>query len=57
VLGSTAVNASFGRAVDMLSRLGGQTEPIVTHNVRLENFDEGLELVKSQGALKVLVRP
>lgn len=57
VLGSTAVNATFGRAVDMLQRLGDQTEPIVTHNVRLDDFDQALDLVRSQAALKVLVRP
>jgi threonine dehydrogenase-like Zn-dependent dehydrogenase len=57
VLGSTAVNASFGRAVEMLQRLGDQTEAIATHNVKLEDFDEALEMVRSQSALKVLVRP
>ncbi|WP_270886079.1 alcohol dehydrogenase catalytic domain-containing protein [Pedococcus sp. 5OH_020] len=57
IVGSTAVNSTFGRAVDLLARMGDQTEPLVTHSVPLEEFGQALDLVRSQGALKVLVRP
>ena len=57
IVGSMAINHTFSRAVDLLSRIGGQVEPLVTSNVPLEDFGHALDLVRSQAALKILIRP
>jgi len=57
IVGSMAINHTFGRAVEMLGRIGEQVRPLVTHDVALEDFGQALDLIRTQGALKVLVRP
>lgn len=57
IVGSSAVNLTFGRAVELVTALSEQLAPIVTHSVDLEEFQTGLDLITSQGALKVLIRP
>jgi 2-desacetyl-2-hydroxyethyl bacteriochlorophyllide A dehydrogenase len=57
IVGSMAVQSTFERAVRLLDRIGDQVRPLVTHDVPLESFPDALDLVRSQGALKVLVRP
>jgi len=56
IVGSMAVNHTFGRAVELLGRIGEQVAPLVTHEIALESFDEALDLIRTQGALKVIVR-
>jgi len=52
-----AINNTFGAAVELLGRIGDEARQLVTHQVPLEDFAQALELVRSQGALKILVRP
>lgn len=57
IVGSMAINHTFGAAVELLGRIGDDVRQLVTHQVPLEGFAQALELVRSQGALKILVRP
>ena len=57
IVGSMAVKHTFGRAVELLGRIGEQVRPLVTHEVALDDFGDALDLVRTQGALKVLVTP
>ncbi len=57
IVGSMAINGTFGAAVELLGRIGDQVRPLVTDEVPLEQFERALELMRSQGALKILVRP
>jgi len=52
-----AINHTFGPAVELLSRIGDELRPLVTDQVPLEDFDAALDLMRSQGALKILIRP
>ncbi|WP_188674728.1 alcohol dehydrogenase catalytic domain-containing protein [Subtercola lobariae] len=57
ILGSSAINHTFFRSLEMLGRIGDQVSQLVTHNVPLEDFGRALDLTRSQSALKVLIRP
>jgi threonine dehydrogenase-like Zn-dependent dehydrogenase len=57
ILGSMAINHTFGRSVELLGRIGDQARQLVTADVPLEKFGEALDLMRSQRALKILVRP
>ncbi|GGF18322.1 alcohol dehydrogenase catalytic domain-containing protein [Subtercola lobariae] len=57
IVGSMAINHTFGTAVELLARIQDEVRQLVTHEVPLEDFEQALELVRSQGALKILVRP
>lgn len=57
ILGSPALKHSFGRSVALLEHIGDEVKDLVTDNVPLAEFDHALELVRSQGSVKVLVRP
>lgn len=57
MVGSMAINRTFGPAVELLGRIGEDVRRLVTHEVPLEDFAQALELMRSQRALKILVRP
>lgn len=57
IVGSMAVKYTFGRSVQLLGRMGDQVRHLVTHDVPLEDFGRALDLMRSQSALKILIRP
>jgi len=57
IVGSMAINHNFGRAVELLARIGDEVRQLVTDEVPLEDFDLALEKMRSLGALKILIRP
>lgn len=57
IVGSMAINGTFGRAVELIGRHPDNFAPFVTHRVRLEDFGRGLDLVTDHAALKVVVAP
>ncbi len=57
IVGSMAINHTFGRSVELLGRIGDQARQLVTHDVPLEDFGRALDLMRSQSALKILIRP
>lgn len=57
IVGSMAINQTFGRSVELLGRIGNQVRELATHDVPLEDFGQALDLIRSQSALKILVRP
>ena len=57
ILGSMAIRHTFQRAVEILPDIRLPLETLVTHRVSLDDFQGGVDLVKSREALKVLVEP
>jgi threonine dehydrogenase-like Zn-dependent dehydrogenase len=57
IVGSMAINHTFGRSVEMLGRIGDQARQLVTADMPLDDFGQALALMRSQSALKILVRP
>lgn len=57
IVGSMAINQTFGRSVALLGRIGNHVRELATHDVPLEDFGQALDLIRSQSALKILVRP
>jgi threonine dehydrogenase-like Zn-dependent dehydrogenase len=57
ILGSTALNYTFGRALDLLGHIGEHAEMLVTHKMPLEDFGQALDLLRTQSALKILIQP
>lgn len=57
IIGSMAVRHSFQRAVELLPRIGLPLETLVTHTLPLGQIVEGISLVRSKDAMKVVVSP
>jgi NADPH2:quinone reductase len=57
IVGSMAINHTFGPAVELLSRIGDEVAQLVTDEVPLADFGTALDRMRSQGALKILIRP
>ena len=57
IVGSMAINHTFGRSVEMLGQIGDQARQLVSADVPLDDFGQALELMRSKSALKILVRP
>ena len=56
VLGSMAVLHSFGRAIEAVGSGAVDPEPLLTHRLPLERFDEAIALARSGEALKIQTR-
>lgn len=57
IIGSMAVRHSFQRAVELLPRISAPLETLVTHELPLDRLVEGIDLVRSKDALKVVLLP
>lgn len=57
IIGSMAIRLSFQRAVELLPHITAPLETLVTHVVPLEQLSEGIELIRSKNAMKVIVAP
>ena len=57
VIGSMAVLHSFGRAVDLLASGAIDPEPLLTHRLPLDSYEEAIGLVRAGEGLKVQLSP
>lgn len=57
VIGSMAVLHSFGRAVEALASGTVNPEPLLTHRLPLDRFEEAIAMVRSGEGLKIQLTP
>lgn len=57
IIGSMAIRQSFQRAVELLPQISAPLESLVTHALPLEELSDGIDLVRSKHAMKVVVSP
>lgn len=57
VLGTYVDDATFPLAVDILEKGIIDLSPLITHNLTLEELEEGVEMLKTGKALEVVVTP
>jgi 2-desacetyl-2-hydroxyethyl bacteriochlorophyllide A dehydrogenase len=57
VIGSMAVLHSFGRAVEALASGAVNPEPLLTHRLPLDRFEEAIAMVRSGEGVKIQLSP
>ena len=55
-MGSFIINDSMHRAVDVLESKILDLDPIITHEIPLEELDKGIELMKTGEGLEIIIK-
>ena len=56
IMGSFIINDSMHRAVDVLESKILDLDPIITHEIPLEELDKGIELMKTGEGLEIIIK-